>query len=70
MSRPGTPLDNACAENFFSALKSESIYRERPRTLADAEAFVNEFVDYYNYERVQTKTKMTPYEKRSLAFQF
>ena len=22
MSRPGTPLDNACAENFFSILKS------------------------------------------------
>jgi len=70
MSRPGTPLDNACAENFFSSLKTESIYRERPKTLADAEAFVNEFVDYYNYERVQIKTKMTPYEKRCLAFQF
>ena len=30
MSRKGNPHDNAMAENFFSILKAESIYRHKP----------------------------------------
>lgn len=30
MSAVGCPYDNACAESFFSLLKNECIYRERP----------------------------------------
>ena len=33
MSRRGTPYDNAMAENFFSILKTECIYRHKPATL-------------------------------------
>lgn len=67
MSRPGTPLDNACAENFFSILKSECIYREKPQTFEEAQMLIEEYIQYYNYERIQVKTKMTPYEIRSHA---
>lgn len=36
MSSPGTPLDNACAKNFFSILKTECIYRQKPKTNKEA----------------------------------
>ena len=34
MSRKGNPYDNALAENFFSILKTECIYRHKPATFA------------------------------------
>ena len=45
MSRKGNPYDNAMAENFFSILKTECIYRHRPATFAQA----NEIIDRYIY---------------------
>jgi transposase InsO family protein len=68
MSRPGTPLDNACAENFFSILKCECIYREKPKTLDTAEQLIDEYIEYYNYERLQVKCGCTPYEWRTMAY--
>ena len=35
MSRKGNPYDNAMAENFFSILKTECIYRHKPKTLQE-----------------------------------
>ena len=64
MSRAGTPLDNACAENFFGTLKAECIYRQKIQTFEEAKQLINEYVCFYNYERIQLKTKLTPYEKR------
>jgi len=64
MSRPGTPLDNACAENFFSILKCECIYREKPKTIEAAQQLVHEYIHYYNYQRIQNKTGQPPYEMR------
>jgi Transposase and inactivated derivatives len=64
MSRAGTPLDNACAENFFGILKSECIYRQKIDTIQQAQQLINEYIYFYNYERIQLKTKLTPYEKR------
>jgi transposase InsO family protein len=64
MSRPGMPLDNACAENFFSILKCECIYREKPKTIEEARQLVNEYISYYNNERLQVKTGQTPQEMR------
>lgn len=64
MSRAGNPLDNACAENFFGTLKVECIYREKPETLEEAQKLIDEYIYFYNYERIQLKTKLTPYEKR------
>lgn len=64
MSRRGNCLDNACAENFFSIIKSECISRIKPKTLNEAKEIIDEYIYFYNYERIQLKTKLTPYEKR------
>lgn len=45
-------------------LKSECLYREKPETLDDAHWLVDEFIDYYNYDRIRTKFWMTPFEIR------
>ena len=64
MSRRGNPYDNALAENFFSILKTECIYRVRPRTYEEARLLIGEYIHFYNYQRIQLKTKLTPMEYR------
>ena len=41
MSRRGNPYDNALAENFFSILKTECIYRAKPRTYEEARLHIS-----------------------------
>ena len=67
MSRRGNCYDNAMAENFFSILKSECINRCKPKTLAQAKSLIDGYIYFYNNERIQTKTRLTPLEKRSKA---
>lgn len=64
MSAPASPGDNACAENFFSIFKTECIYLERPKTPEGAARLTEEFIDYYNYERIQVRSGLTPYAER------
>ena len=64
MSRRGNPYDNAMAENFFSILKTECIYRAKPRTYEEARLLIGEYIYFYNYQRIQLKTKLTPMEFR------
>ena len=64
MSRRGNPYDNAMAENFFSILKSECINRIKLQTFEDAQKIIDEYIYFYNNERLQLKTKLTPLEKR------
>ena len=64
MSRRGNPYDNALAENFFSILKTECIYRTKIATFAEANRLIDEYIYFYNYQRIQTKTKLTPLELR------
>ena len=65
MSSKGNPYDNAMAENFFSILKTECIYRVKLKTYEEACLLIGEYIRFYNNERIQTKTKLTPLEKRS-----
>ncbi len=65
MSRKGNPYDNALAENFFSILKTECIYRVNLQTYEEARLLINEYMYFYNNERIQLKTKLTPLEKRN-----
>lgn len=65
MSRRGNPYDNALAENFFSILKTECIYRVKLRTYEEARLLIDEYIRFYSNERIQTKTKLTPLELRS-----
>ena len=64
MSRRGNPYDNALAENFFSILKTECIYRVKLQTYEEARLLINEYIHFYNNQRIQLKTKLTPLEKR------
>ena len=67
MSRKGNPYDNAMAENFFSILKTECIYRHKPRTFFEAQSMVDEYIYFYNNERIQTKTGVAPLTLRHSA---
>ena len=64
MSSRGNPYDNAMAENFFSILKTECIYRTKLKTYEEACLLIGEYIHFYNNERIQLKTKLTPLEKR------
>jgi len=64
MSRRGNCYDNAMAENFFGILKSECLRRHKPQSIAHARQLIDNFIFFYNHERIQLKTKLTPLEKR------
>ena len=64
MSRRGNPYDNALAENFFSILKTECIHRVKLATYEEASLLIGEYINFYNNYRIQSKTKLTPLEKR------
>ena len=64
MSRKGNPYDNALAENFFSILKTECIHRIKLQTYEEARLLIDEYIHFYNNERIQLKTKLTPREMR------
>ena len=64
MSRKGNCLDNAMAENFFSILKSECINRQKIQTFDEARCIIDDYIWFYNHQRIQIKTKLTPLELR------
>ena len=60
MSRRGNCYDNAMAENFFSILKTECIYRHQPKTFAEANLLIDNYIYFYNHQRIQLKTGEAP----------
>jgi transposase InsO family protein len=64
MSRRGNCYDNAMAENFFSILKTECIYRQKIKDFAMADSLIDDYIYFYNHERIQLKTKLSPLELR------
>ena len=67
MSSKGNPYDNAMAENFFSILKTECIYRHKPKTFREANDLIDRYIHFYNHERIQTKTGVAPLTLRHSA---
>ena len=67
MSRRGNPYDNVMAENFFSILKTECIYRHKPQSFAEADEMIDRYIDFYNNERIQLKTGVAPLTLRHSA---
>ena len=67
MSRRGNPYDNALAENFFSTLKTECIYRHKPGSFREADEMIDAYIYFYNHERIQTKTGVAPLTRRPTA---
>ena len=64
MSRRGNTYDNAMAENFFSILKTECIYRHKPATFSEANEMIDRYIHFYNHERIQLKTGEAPLMRR------
>ena len=60
MSRRGNCYDNAMAENFFSILKTECIYRHKPASFIEANDMIDRYILFYNRERIQLKTGVPP----------
>jgi transposase InsO family protein len=67
MSRLGNCWDNAPMESFFSHLKEEALRPYPPPTFDEAKQLIDEYIHFYNYERIQLKTRQTPFETRCLS---
>ena len=64
MSRPGNCWDNAPAENFFSHLKEEALRHLHRPSFHEASQVIDDYISFYNFERIQLKTGLTPFELR------
>ena len=54
-------------ENFFGTLKTECLHRMKFSNRAEVEQAVAEYVQFYNFERINLKDGLTPHEIRSKA---
>lgn len=67
-SRRGNCYDNACIESFFSHLKVEKLYIEKPTTIEELQGTIEGYISFYNYERYQKKLGgRSPVEYRKTA---
>ncbi len=55
MSRKGNCLDNACAENFFSLLKTELLYLQEFTSVEHFISELLEYIEWYNNKRIKLK---------------
>lgn len=54
MSRKGHCWDNAHMESFFHTLKTEMVYFQKFKNLAEATAYIIDYVRFYNSERLHS----------------
>ena len=67
MSRKGNCLDNSMMENFFGLMKSELLYLQHWDTIDDFEAALDEYIKYYNNERIKLRLNgKSPAQYRAL----
>ena len=69
-SRKGNCMDNSLMENFFGIMKNEMYYDCEYGSLAELRKAMEEFITYYNTERISIKRKgMSPlaYRQQSLS---
>lgn len=67
MSRRGNCWDNAPMENFFGHIKEEALRQFPNPTFEEARQTIDEYIYFYNHERIQLKTRQTPYQLRCLS---
>lgn len=62
MSRKGNCYDNCIMETFFGRLKNELFYGSEKefQSFEEFSNAVDEYINYYNNERIQAKTKWMP----------
>ena len=59
ISRKGNSMDNGMVENFFDILKTEMFYDQESnyKTLDDLIKAIDDYIYYYNYDRIKVKLK-------------
>ena len=59
MSRKGNSMDNGMMENFFGLLKTEMFYEqeENYKTIDELILAIDDYINYYNYDRIKVKLK-------------
>lgn len=62
MSRKGNCYDNCIMETFFGRLKNEMYYghEKEYKSFEEFAKAIKEYINYYNNERIQAKTKWMP----------
>ena len=66
MSRKANCYDNAVMENFFGHVKTEMYHGEVFDTVAEFNQVIDEYIQWYNTERVQQRLKgLTPMQYRN-----
>lgn len=55
------------AENFFSILKTKCIYRQKIASFQQARELIDNFIYFYNNERIQLKIGVAPLALRHSA---
>ena len=65
MSRKGNCLDNSIMENFFGRLKTEMFFGEKFESVNAFIKALEEYIYYYNNERISLKLKMSPVKYRT-----
>ncbi len=69
-SRKGNCMDNSLMENFFGIMKNEMYYDHEFKSLDELRTAMEEYILYYNTERINTKRKgLSPlaYRQQSLS---
>ena len=69
MSRKGNCCDNACMENFFGLMKSETIKQvKRLLSVDEMKRLIDDYIHWYNNQRIQKKLGyLSPVDFRKLA---
>ncbi len=67
MSRRGNCWDNAPMENFFGHLKEEALRQYNSLSFQEAQQVIDDYICFYNYERIQLKTRQTSFQLRCLS---
>ena len=69
MSRKGNCWDNACMENFFGLMKSETIRQTKQLLTVDGMTkLIDDYIHWYNNQRIQKKLGyLSPVDFRKLA---
>ena len=69
MSRKGNCIDNFIIETFFGRMKNEMFYgyESQYKTFEQFYKAVEEYIHYYNNERIQSKTKWMPPVKKKIS---
>ena len=66
MSRRANCWDNAPVESFFAQLKEEALRQFPNPSYQKAQELIEDYIHFYNYERIQLKTKQAPFQLRCL----